>query len=576
MVRRQRRARGRRHDAASRPTTSTSSRRRFESATSNAVIVPNFAIGAVLDDAVRRARRAVLRHRRDHRAPPRREGRRPVGHRDRHRASAWPTASSEWARRSHHQDGARRRARRRGRRRDPDPLGAAARAWSPTRRCCSAPRARRSPSATTPTTAPRTCPACCSRSRRSHEAGPHLRSRRAPRHLVTDGRRGESRERVLAGTYECVARVGIGKTTVEDVARASGVSRATVYRLFPGGRDELLRETVAWEMARFFAPARHASWATAPDFETFLERALPLRPRSGARARGAPEGARDRARAAHAAHHRRAAPRVSRTSRLLPAAARAWTRPRACSGRGSTCELSPSTSPGWRCRSSRSPGRHDLEDPDEVRRLVRGELLGGVPDQSSTERDAGEQLRQQLLDPSSSAAHGCMRQYGVLSQDDIRGRPDAGGSTPPRVHRPLRADQDHARRRRPRGRLLPGHALPLLRRQARARTSHRRRRARRIDRAAVAAAARRSRRSPTRSSRSSSPPRASSSITQALQFLLAHEPEQSSRHLAFGPGRPRPRPRSVTRSHPRSRGGCPTTTRTAPATGSRGCSGPTS
>ena len=25
-----------------------------------------------------------------------------------------------------------------------------------------------------------------------------------------------------------------------------------------------------------------------------------------------------------------------------------------------------------------SPGRHDLEDPEEVRRIVRGELLGGV------------------------------------------------------------------------------------------------------------------------------------------------------------------------------------------------------
>ncbi len=25
-----------------------------------------------------------------------------------------------------------------------------------------------------------------------------------------------------------------------------------------------------------------------------------------------------------------------------------------------------------------SPGRHDLDDPDEVRRLVRGELLGGL------------------------------------------------------------------------------------------------------------------------------------------------------------------------------------------------------
>ena len=80
---------------------------------------------------------------------------------------------------------------------------------------------------------------------------------------------------MLAGTFECVERVGIGKTTVEDAARASGVSRATVYRLFPGGRDELLRETVAWEMARFFAHLG-SELGPMPDFETFLERALPL------------------------------------------------------------------------------------------------------------------------------------------------------------------------------------------------------------------------------------------------------------------------------------------------------------
>jgi len=87
-----------------------------------------------------------------------------------------------------------------------------------------------------------------------------------------------SRERVLAGTYQCVARVGIGKTTVEDVARASGVSRATVYRLFPGGRDELLRDTVAWEMARFFARLGE-ELGEAPDFETFLKTLLRHRSR---------------------------------------------------------------------------------------------------------------------------------------------------------------------------------------------------------------------------------------------------------------------------------------------------------
>ena len=126
---------------------------------------------------------------------------------------------------------------------------------------------------------------------------------------------------------------GIGKTTVEDVARApSGVSRATVYRLFPGGRDELLRETVAWEMARFFAQLGTELGPT-PDFETFLERALPLARAAGPRARGAPEGARDRARSADAAHHRRAASRDLLHRGLLPAAPRARPRRRPARGR---------------------------------------------------------------------------------------------------------------------------------------------------------------------------------------------------------------------------------------------------
>ncbi len=43
------------------------------------------------------------------------------------------------------------------------------------------------------------------------------------------------RERLLQATYDCVARWGLAKTTVEDAAREAGVSRATVYRYFPGG-----------------------------------------------------------------------------------------------------------------------------------------------------------------------------------------------------------------------------------------------------------------------------------------------------------------------------------------------------
>lgn len=82
-----------------------------------------------------------------------------------------------------------------------------------------------------------------------------------------------SRERLLEATYACVARYGIAKTTVEDVAREAKVSRATVYRIFPGGKDELVRETVRWEATRFFVDLGRAIEG-APDFATTVVEAI--------------------------------------------------------------------------------------------------------------------------------------------------------------------------------------------------------------------------------------------------------------------------------------------------------------
>lgn len=81
------------------------------------------------------------------------------------------------------------------------------------------------------------------------------------------------RTRILEGTYECVARVGISGTSIEDAARAAGVSRATVYRHFPGGRDELMGAVIIWETLRFFGRLADRV-AGAPDIETILVDAL--------------------------------------------------------------------------------------------------------------------------------------------------------------------------------------------------------------------------------------------------------------------------------------------------------------
>lgn|GEM_PF-242052 len=77
------------------------------------------------------------------------------------------------------------------------------------------------------------------------------------------------RERIIDGTLACLARHGTAKTTVDDIARESGVSRATVYRAFPGGRDEILGAVVDTEMARLFS-ALGVRMGTARDLTTAL------------------------------------------------------------------------------------------------------------------------------------------------------------------------------------------------------------------------------------------------------------------------------------------------------------------
>jgi AcrR family transcriptional regulator len=81
------------------------------------------------------------------------------------------------------------------------------------------------------------------------------------------------RERLMQATYDCVARWGLAKTTVEDVAKQAGMSRATVYRYFPGGRDELIGAVVAWEFSRFFLRL-YEEVRDADTLEEVMERGL--------------------------------------------------------------------------------------------------------------------------------------------------------------------------------------------------------------------------------------------------------------------------------------------------------------
>jgi len=88
------------------------------------------------------------------------------------------------------------------------------------------------------------------------------------RHLGADDR-SSTRVRIVDGALGCLARQGIAKTTVDDIARSSGVSRATVYRTFPRGKEGILAAVVETEVARLFSSLAVAM-GEATDLEDVL------------------------------------------------------------------------------------------------------------------------------------------------------------------------------------------------------------------------------------------------------------------------------------------------------------------
>jgi AcrR family transcriptional regulator len=186
----------------------------------------------------------------------------------------------------------------------------------------------------------------------------------------------DPRQPVLDAVFVCVARFGFAKTTMEDVAREAGLSRATVYRLFPGGRDELFSGMVAWEMDRFFVRMAVAV-ADAPDFAAVVEGALVFAHREIRE---------------HAALQKVLATEPERLLRFMRleqdrilAAVVAYLRPmlgaEAAAGRvvpGLDLDEATRYVATMGLSLMATPGRFDLEDPAVVRSLVRNEILGGI------------------------------------------------------------------------------------------------------------------------------------------------------------------------------------------------------
>jgi len=68
--------------------------------------------------------------------------------------------------------------------------------------------------------------------------------------------------RALDATLACIARHGLSKTTIDDIAREAGCSRATLYRYF-GSRQDLVAAAVHAEALRVADLARGVAGAAA-------------------------------------------------------------------------------------------------------------------------------------------------------------------------------------------------------------------------------------------------------------------------------------------------------------------------
>lgn len=90
-------------------------------------------------------------------------------------------------------------------------------------------------------------------SRTERKAGTERRAGTERTHHLGEGDRSTQRARVVDAMLRCIAWRGLAKTTVDDVACRAGMSRATLYRLFPGGKDAVVRAVVETGTARLFS-----------------------------------------------------------------------------------------------------------------------------------------------------------------------------------------------------------------------------------------------------------------------------------------------------------------------------------
>jgi len=183
---------------------------------------------------------------------------------------------------------------------------------------------------------------------------------------------GDTRERILDAAVTCVGRAGFAHTSLDAIAEEAGVGRATVYRHFPEGKEQLFDETIAWEVSRFFIGL--AAYVEAePGLARRLEAGLPYA---------------HRALLEHEVFQKvletepeRLLPHLSTSIPLITQGLRAYLTPLL-----EAEDLAPGTdvaeAADYLARMiltfTRGQGTWNLDDPTQVRALVRGHLLVGI------------------------------------------------------------------------------------------------------------------------------------------------------------------------------------------------------
>lgn len=87
------------------------------------------------------------------------------------------------------------------------------------------------------------------------------------------GQLSEQQQRIADALLECMRRWGLAKTNMDDVAKEAKISRATLYRLFPGGKQEIL-DAAAQAAARSIAEQLSDELGGVHSLEECLVRAV--------------------------------------------------------------------------------------------------------------------------------------------------------------------------------------------------------------------------------------------------------------------------------------------------------------